>query len=59
MQFPNVIGAVDCTHIRLKRPSGPNEADFVNRKGFHSLNVQVLMTSFSSNYIAIKTIICL
>ena len=44
MQFPNVIGAVDCTHIRLKRPSGPNEADFVNRKGFHSLNVQVLMT---------------
>ena len=43
-EFPNVIGAVDCTHIRLKSPSGPNEADFLNRKGFHSLNVQVLMT---------------
>ncbi|XP_067088424.1 putative nuclease HARBI1 [Osmerus mordax] len=44
-EFPNVIGAVDCTHIYLKKPSGPNEADFVNRKGFHSLNVQMICDS--------------
>lgn len=42
--FPNVIGALDCTHVRIKRPSGANEGDFVNRKSFHSINVQVRMT---------------
>uniref|UniRef100_A0A3B3SEJ8 Putative nuclease HARBI1 n=1 Tax=Paramormyrops kingsleyae TaxID=1676925 RepID=A0A3B3SEJ8_9TELE len=39
--FPNVIGALDCTQIRIKAPSGPNEPDYVNRKGFHSIDVQV------------------
>ncbi|XP_051253285.1 putative nuclease HARBI1 [Dicentrarchus labrax] len=40
--FPNIIGAVDCTHIRIKRPSGEHEGDYVNRKSFHSINVQVI-----------------
>uniref|UniRef100_I3K8R4 Putative nuclease HARBI1 n=1 Tax=Oreochromis niloticus TaxID=8128 RepID=I3K8R4_ORENI len=40
--FPNVIGAIDCTHIAIKAPPGPNEGDFVNRKGVHSINVQVM-----------------
>ncbi|XP_049429901.1 putative nuclease HARBI1 [Epinephelus fuscoguttatus] len=40
--FPNVIGALDCTHIRIKSPSGAHEADFVNRKSFHSINVQMV-----------------
>ncbi|XP_059384602.1 putative nuclease HARBI1 [Carassius carassius] len=40
--FPNVIGALDCTHVRIKRPSGPHEADFVNRKSLHSINVQMI-----------------
>lgn len=39
--LPNVIGAIDCTHIPIKAPPGPNEGDFVNRKGIHSVNVQV------------------
>ncbi len=39
--FPNVIGSLDCTHVHVKRPSGPHEADFVNRKSVHSINVQV------------------
>ena len=39
--FPNIIGAVDCTHIKIKRPSGEHEGDYVNRKSFHSINVQV------------------
>ncbi|XP_067098567.1 LOW QUALITY PROTEIN: putative nuclease HARBI1 [Osmerus mordax] len=37
--FPNVIGALDCTHIRIKRPSGAHEGDYVNRKSFHSSNI--------------------
>ncbi|KAG1944953.1 putative nuclease HARBI1 [Pimephales promelas] len=39
--FPNVIGTVDCTHIRIQRPSGAHEGDYVNRKSFHS-NVQMI-----------------
>ncbi|XP_062597698.1 putative nuclease HARBI1 [Saccostrea cucullata] len=39
--FPNVLGCVDGTFIRIIGPS-ENEADFVNRKGFHSLNVQMV-----------------
>ncbi|KAM4522847.1 putative nuclease HARBI1 isoform 2-T3 [Odontesthes bonariensis] len=40
--FPNVIGAVDCTHIKIKSLSGGHEGDFVNRKNFHSINVQMV-----------------
>uniref|UniRef100_A0A9J7Z0A2 Putative nuclease HARBI1 n=1 Tax=Cyprinus carpio carpio TaxID=630221 RepID=A0A9J7Z0A2_CYPCA len=39
--FPNVIGAIDCTHVAIKAPS-ENEFAFVNRKHFHSLNVQII-----------------
>ena len=38
--FPNVIGCVDGTHIRILAPS-VNEHEYVNRKNFHSINVQV------------------
>ncbi|XP_033744292.1 putative nuclease HARBI1, partial [Pecten maximus] len=38
--FPNVVGCLDCTHVRIQGPT-ENEKDFVNRKGFHSLNVQM------------------
>ncbi|XP_062580327.1 putative nuclease HARBI1, partial [Saccostrea cucullata] len=38
--FPNVLGCVDGTFIKIQAPS-QNESDFVNRKGYHSLNVQV------------------
>ena len=38
--FPNVVGAVDGTHIRIQAPT-QNEDDYVNRKGYHSINVQV------------------
>ena len=37
--FPCVIGCVDGTHVRLQVPS-KHENNYVNRKGFHSINVQ-------------------
>lgn len=40
--FPKVLGCVDGTHVRITKPSGPQEADFVNRKQYHSLNVQMV-----------------
>lgn len=39
--FPGVIGLVDGTHVRILAPTN-NEANFVNRKGYHSINVQVV-----------------
>ncbi|CAJ1081766.1 uncharacterized protein LOC101165124 isoform X1 [Xyrichtys novacula] len=41
LAFPNVIGAIDCTHVRIKRHSGEHQGDYINRKSFHSINVQV------------------
>ncbi|XP_052253279.1 putative nuclease HARBI1 [Dreissena polymorpha] len=38
--FPGVIGCVDGTDVRIISSGGPDEPSFVNRKGFHSLNVQ-------------------
>ena len=39
--FPGVIGSIDCTHIRIQTLR-MNENDFVNRKGYHSLNIQAI-----------------
>ncbi|XP_056136051.1 putative nuclease HARBI1 [Lampris incognitus] len=41
--FPNVIGVVDCIQIPIKAPSRPG--DFVNGKGFASINVQIISDS--------------
>ena len=38
--LPNVIGCLDGTQIPITAPAD-NEADYVNRKPFHSINVQV------------------
>lgn len=38
-EFPNCVGCVDCTHIRITAPCD-FEYQYVNRKGYHSLNVQ-------------------
>ena len=39
--FPNVIGRIDCTHVKIVAPS-EDEPAFVNRKGYHSINVQAV-----------------
>jgi len=38
--FPGVIGCIDGTHVRIISPGGPDEVSYVNRKSFHSINVQ-------------------
>lgn len=42
--FPNVIGAIDGTHIKIRAPK-EDPASYVNRKGFHSMNVQLICDS--------------
>uniref|UniRef100_A0A8W8JGW1 DDE Tnp4 domain-containing protein n=1 Tax=Magallana gigas TaxID=29159 RepID=A0A8W8JGW1_MAGGI len=37
--FPNVIGCIDGTRVRFQAPSVDENA-FVNRKGYHSINMQ-------------------
>lgn len=38
--FPNVIGAIDGTHINIKVPHSNPEC-YINRKGHHSIHLQV------------------
>ncbi|XP_033971722.1 putative nuclease HARBI1 [Trematomus bernacchii] len=38
--FPRGLGCIDCTHIPISASLGENEGDYVNRKTFHSLNIQ-------------------
>lgn len=39
--FPGIIGCIDCTHIAILAPSH-EEHNYVNRKGYHSKNVQIV-----------------
>jgi hypothetical protein len=43
-RFPNTVAAIDGTHIRIKTPS-TDERLFVDRKKFHSINVQAVCDS--------------
>ena len=38
---PLLFGCVDGTHVQIVAPRKDRETVFVNRKGFHSLNVMV------------------
>ncbi|NP_001233059.1 uncharacterized protein LOC100569528 [Acyrthosiphon pisum] len=41
-RFPRTIGAIDCTHVKIQNPGGPNAEYFRNRKGYFSINVQTI-----------------
>ncbi|XP_055903811.1 putative nuclease HARBI1 [Eupeodes corollae] len=41
-EFPKVVGAIDCTHIRIPKVGGPSGQYYINRKGYYSLNTQVV-----------------
>lgn len=40
--FPQVVGAIDGSHIPITRPIH-NQADYYNRKGFHSIILQAVV----------------
>jgi len=40
-RFPNTIGAIDGMHIKIEAPK-KNTADYVNRKRYHSIQLQIL-----------------
>ncbi|RZC40170.1 DDE Tnp 4 domain containing protein [Asbolus verrucosus] len=40
-----VVGAPDCTHVKIQSPGGPNVKFYRNRKGYFSLNVQAICDS--------------
>lgn len=44
--FPKVIGAIDGTHINIPAPKDHPES-YVNRKGHHSIQLQVCISPFS------------
>lgn len=44
--FPQIIGVIDGCHIPIHSPSLPiTESAFVNRKGWHSINTQIVCDS--------------
>lgn len=43
--FPGIIGAVDCTQIRIPCPNIDNGLIFINWKGYFSINCQVVCSA--------------
>lgn len=46
--MPNTIGVIDCTHVHIQAPC-ENEWEFINRKGRHSINVQLVCVMLTSS----------
>ncbi|KAE8745431.1 hypothetical protein FOCC_FOCC007811 [Frankliniella occidentalis] len=44
-RFPRVIGAIDCTHIKIRSPGGEHAEYYRCRKGYFSLNCQAICNS--------------
>lgn len=40
--LPGCIGAIDCTHIPIQKPSTPDAHVYLNRKGRYSINIQLV-----------------
>jgi len=53
-KMPGVIGAIDCTHVPIQSPGSDNAEIYRNRKGFFSVNVQLVCdpTGYISNVVA-------
>lgn len=41
-KLPGVIGAIDCTHVPIQSPGGDDAEIYRNRKGYFSINVQLV-----------------
>lgn len=50
--FQGCIGCIDCTHVPpSKDPLNTNpEYIYINRKGYHSINVQLVEYLYSTNF---------
>jgi len=48
--LPGIIGAIDCTHVEIQSPGGDDGEIYRNRKGWFSINVQLV--SDSTGYIS-------
>ena len=38
--IPRAVGAIDCTHVKIANPGGDHAVQFINHKGYFSLNCQ-------------------
>lgn len=45
--YPNVIGLIDGTHVPLAVVPNEVENGYVNHKGFHSINTQIVSTFYT------------
>ena len=52
--FPNVLGCIEGTHVRIQRPS-EDEGSYINRKSYPSINVQAVC-DHEGNYFDYKTL---
>ena len=41
--IPQVAGAIDCTHVKIKKPANEFGADYFNRKQTYSINTQAVV----------------
>jgi nuclease HARBI1 len=53
-KMPGVVGAIDCTHVPIQSPGGNDAEIFRNRKGYFSVNVQLVCdnTGYISDVVA-------
>lgn len=48
--FPKVVGAIDGTHVKINPPSSDKNS-YINRKGYTSIQVQVILFSYFEVYL--------
>jgi len=53
-KMPGIVGAIDCTHIAIQSPGSDDGEIYRNRKGFFSINVQLVCdpTGYISDVVA-------
>lgn len=51
--FKKIIGAIDCTHLRIQANGGDDAQLYVNRKGYFSYNVQVCIIKYMYDFLKI------
>ena len=41
-KLPSLVGCIDCTHVQIRAPEQEEEAAYINRLSYHSINVQAV-----------------